>query len=854
MVIGLLGILKAGGAYVPIDPAYPSERIAFLLQDARVSVLVTQASLTSELPHTAKLVCLDSDWSEISKTQATDPIEIEPDNLAYVIYTSGSTGKPKGVLIPHRNAVNLLNSIKQKPGLTAEDVMLAVTTISFDISVLEIFAPLIVGAQLVVISREVAADGAKLQQAIDKYGATFMQATPITWQLLVAENSFKNKLKIISGGEELPQELAKKLLSIDRELWNFYGPTETTIWSTSCHIERSDRSITIGKPIANTKVYILDKHLQPVPIGVPGELHIGGVGVARGYLNRPELTAEKFIDNPFNTDTDRLYKTGDLAKFLPNGEIECLGRIDDLVKVRGFRIEPGEIEAVLNQYPSIRETVVIAREDLPGDKRLVAYIVTESKLPHSNDLRSFVRERLPNYMMPSAFVFLETMPLTPNGKVNRRALPAPNNTRQELSSTVDPQDQLESNLIQIWSRVLGIEPIGVEDNFFDLGGNSLQAVALFAQIEKQFGKKLPLATLFQSGSVAQIAQIIRQEKWLAPWKSLVPIQPNGNKPPVFYLHPGGSNLLIYRDLAYSLGSDRPVYGLQPRGLDGKYVPFTKIEDMAAYYLAQIRKFQPDGPYFLAGLSSGGTTAWEIAQLLKARGEEVSLLALFDTSGPDDYKILPPLQRLLSVCNRLMLDLLHKLSSFPRKFWLNLKQLGIKQTLVKILEKAGTVKISDEDQNINREKMQRIFDTKLARYKSSSNNISFWEKRINSLSIFLLKHFSRSYYINVFVTALSDNQINIANDESEIPEALQKVQEANVLANQNYVPSAYSGKVILFKASDRPPGFYHDPKLGWGDLAVGGMEIYEIPGNHTSIMHSLVLAETLKDCLDKAQAN
>ncbi len=520
MVVGLLGILKAGGAYVPIDPTYPPERISFLLEDAQVPVLVTQASLTSQLPHRAKVVCLDADWENITNSKATS-VDIKPDNLAYVIYTSGSTGKPKGVLISHGNAVNLLSSIQQKPGLTAEDVLLAVTTISFDISVLEIFTPLIVGAQLVVASRETASDGAKLRQAIDRYETTFMQATPVTWQLLVAEKgSFKNQLKIISGGEALPQELAKKLLSMNVELWNFYGPTETTIWSTSSHIVSNEQKINIGHPIANTQAYILDGNLQTVPRGVPGELHIGGVGVARGYLDRRDLTAAKFIPNPFSSDTQsRLYKTGDLARFLADGQIECLGRIDYQVKVRGFRIELGEIEAIMAQYPAIKEAVAIAREDTPGAKLLVGYFVANNDNAageHISELRLFLKERLPDYMVPTQFVALDAMPLTPNGKVDRQALPKPDNYRAALiANYVAPRNELESQIADIWVEVLELERVGIYDNFFELGGYSLLAIQIVSRLRQSLQIEILLPNLFELPTVADLATRISALRWAA---------------------------------------------------------------------------------------------------------------------------------------------------------------------------------------------------------------------------------------------------------------------------------------------------------------------------------------------------
>ena len=367
MLIGMLGILKAGGVYLPLDPSYPTERISLLMQDAKAAVLVTQKSLESKLPeHTAQVVCLDRDWETKISSQEDFVFSfsnVKPDNLAYVIYTSGSTGKPKGVLIPHRNAVNLLNSIKQTPGLTAEDVLLFVTTISFDIAVSEIFLPLSVGAKLVLVSQQVAADGIRLLEILNTSGTTFMQPTPVTWRLLLAAGWQGNaNLKMISTGEPLPRDLADRLLPMGAELWNLYGPTETTIWSTGCQVEESNRAINIGYPITNTQIYILDPNLQPVPIGVPGELHIGGAGLARGYLNRPELTEQKFIPHPFSSEPQsRLYKTGDLARFLPDGQIECLGRIDYQVKVRGFRIELGEIEAHILKHPLIQQAVVNVR-------------------------------------------------------------------------------------------------------------------------------------------------------------------------------------------------------------------------------------------------------------------------------------------------------------------------------------------------------------------------------------------------------------------------------------------------------------------------------------------------------------
>lgn len=537
MVVGLLGILKAGGAYVPLDPAYPQERLALMLSDAQVSVLLTQQALMDVLPDTkARVVCLDRDWQDIARESQENPVSgITAHNLAYVIYTSGSTGKPKGVQIAHQSLTNFLTAMSQQLGLTNQDILLSVTTISFDIAALELYLPLILGAQLVLTRRAEAADGTQLLEKLVKSGATVMQATPATWRLLLAAGWQGTKqLKILCGGEALPKALANQLLEKGSCLWNLYGPTETTIWSAMCKVEANHRDVgsqntpePIGRPIANTQIYILDRHLQPVPIGVPGELHIGGDGLARGYLNRPELTAEKFIPHPFsNKPGARLYKTGDLARYLPDGAIEFLGRIDHQVKVRGFRIELGEIEAVLNQHPGVQASVVVLRDDEPNNQRLVAYGVPHPEQDITVDeVRGFLKQKLPDYMVPSAFVLLEALPLTPNGKVDRRALPSlPEGQRPELNvGYVMPRTEMEQAVADIWQDILDIEQVGVYDNFFDLGGHSLLATQLISRYRQAFQVELPLNLVFESPTVADQALAIEQSQ---------PIEENNSIPAI----------------------------------------------------------------------------------------------------------------------------------------------------------------------------------------------------------------------------------------------------------------------------------------------------------------------------------
>ncbi|MBD2344918.1 non-ribosomal peptide synthetase [Anabaena subtropica] len=517
MLVGLLAILKAGGAYIPLDPSYPQERLAFILEDAQATVLLTTASLVQAMPqHQAKVVCLDTDCQAIAQqSQENVSCNLTPDNLAYVIYTSGSTGKPKGVQIPHQALSNFLSAMKQRPGLTEKDILLAVTTISFDIAALELFLPLVVGGRLVIASREIASDGTQLSAKLIESKATVMQGTPATWKLLLASGwSGNNQLKILCGGEALPPHLANQLLHRCAALWNMYGPTETTIWSAASLIESDRKIVPIGHPIANTQFYILDQYNQLVPVGVTGELHIGGAGLARGYLNRPDLTAEKFIPNPFSKQATRLYKTGDLARYLPNGEIEYIGRIDHQVKVRGFRIELGEIETILCQHPAVQETVVTVHASPTDSQRIVAYVVPNSEqMPMISELRDFLEAKLPNYMMPSAFVTLEALPLTPNGKVDRKALPTPDTVRPELKVVYQPpQTEVEKTIAEIWQEVLDIENVGIHDNFFELGGQSLLLVQVHSKLQKIFQRNFPLVEMFQYPTVSHLAKYFSQKQ------------------------------------------------------------------------------------------------------------------------------------------------------------------------------------------------------------------------------------------------------------------------------------------------------------------------------------------------------
>ena len=528
MVIALLGTLKAGAAYVPLDPAFPADRLRFMLEDSKASLLLTRAAekeRLGELPANVRAICLDSDWRLISEERDDAmPAHVTSENLAYVIYTSGSTGWPKGVQISHRAVVNFLHSMRREPGLTNADTLLAVTSISFDIAGLEIFLPLTTGARVVLAGAEEIFDASRMKSLIRNSHATVMQATPSFWQFLVEADWFGDRrIKVLCGGEALSRELADKLLERAGEVWNLYGPTETTIWSALCKVVPGTSPISIGRPIANTQIYLLDSHLQPVPIGVPGELHIGGDGVARGYLNRPELTQEKFIEDPFGGA--RLYKTGDVARYRAGGVIECLGRNDFQIKLRGHRIDLGEIESVLRRFPNVCEAVVLLREDERGQKRLVAYLQRSAHpSPDAGMLQQFVKTKLPDYMVPSAFVVLDKFPLTPNGKINRKALPPPVAERPEAKhGFTPPRTPTEESLAKIWRELLGQSVIGIDDNFFETGGHSLLAMQMMARVRNEFQAELSLRNIFEAPTIAELAIILDRKKGAPPVSDALPL-------------------------------------------------------------------------------------------------------------------------------------------------------------------------------------------------------------------------------------------------------------------------------------------------------------------------------------------
>ncbi len=779
MIVGVLGILKAGGAYLPLDPTYPQERLSFMLSDAQVSILLTQQHLVEQIvPQGLEVVCLDPNWEDIVQQSEQNPaVSVTPDNLAYVIYTSGSTGKPKGVMVQHQGLCNLAAAQIQVFNLQPQSRILQFASLSFDASIFEILMALRIGATLYLAKEEVKSVPALIRLLQDQQ-ITNVTLPPTVLSLLPAAD-LSGLQTVVSAGEACSADIAGRWAT-GRRFFNAYGPTEATIWSTIDefnHVSDGDRP-TIGRPIANTQVYLLDSQLQPVPIGVRGELYIGGDGLARGYLNRPDLTAESFIPHPFSHKPGaRLYKTGDLARYQTDGKLEFLGRIDEQVKIRGFRIELREIERVLAQHPAVREVVVIAREDVPGDKRLVAYIVSNLQEGSSVEplLRCFLEEKLPKYMVPSAFIVLEVLPLTPNGKVNRRALRPPDLLRYELErSFVAPTTPTEATLAKIWAELLNLEQVGIYDNFFELGGDSLLSMRLMEQIYQQCDRELPLSALFLAPTVESLARHIQSETDLT-WSPLVTIQPKGSKPPFFCIHPILGVVFPYYELARHLGSEQPFYGLQPIGIDGEQIPHTQIEDMASAYIEALRLVQPQGPYYLGGWSFGGLVAFEMAQQLQTK-HQVALLVMLDTPAP-------VVSNKPSICESLKF----LLTTAARSVW------------PYILDYFYLPTAPDQQPDADAKKFPTL------------------------------------------------------NRVAQTIRPMLRVLQASSQATLNYKPEPYSNQITLFRTSEQPMKAHRDSAMGWRELAVGGVDVHTIPGNHLTMLrppHVQVVAKHLKKCIEK----
>ena len=812
MIVGMLGILKAGAAYVPLDPDYPTERLSFMLEDTQVKVLLTQEKFVESLrQHQARIVCLDRDWQTISQGNQDNLNNItHSENLAYVIYTSGSTGTPKGVVVTHK-AVNRLVLNTNYIQLTPNDCIAQAANIAFDAATFEIWGALLNGAKFVIINQSVLLSPEDFAAHItsDKVSVLFLTTALFNQLASFVPQAFSSLRYLLFGGEAVDPRWVQEVLDkgAPQQLLHVYGPTENTTFSSWYLVENlpaTATTIPIGRPISNTQIYILDEYLQPVPVGVPGELHIGGAGLAQGYLNRPELTQDKFIPNLF--DNSKLYKTGDLVRYLPDGNIEFLGRIDNQVKIRGFRIELGEIEAVLSQHEDVQVSCVIVREDIPGDKRLVAYVVPQKDITLTTiELRQFLASQLPKYMLPNAFVLLESLPLTPNGKVDRRAL-KPTSNSSELDTFVQARNQLELQLIQLWSKVLKVDKIGVQDNFFDLGGHSLLASYLMTQIKQQFDKEIPLVTFFKNPTIEQLATIIQADSNsnnTSP-SCLVAIQPQGSKSPFFCVPGAGGRPFYFYHLGRYLGEDQPFYSFE-NNLYQELGAITKIEEIASIYIKAIQTVQPQGPYFLGGHSYGGNVVFEMGQQLYKQGQEVALLAIVDSSAPT-YKD-----------KQMLLDYIN----WDHARWLAEVSKGIEAYL-------------DKDVNISYETLK---------------NITVEEQ---------LK-----YVLHYFKLA------NMLPPNAEIDQLTNIVQayKNSCLCLVDYVPKEmYPGKLTVLRAKEDLPDdpnlelaseVSDDFSLGWNEFSTKPVDLHFVLGNHVTITaepHVQVLAEQLKACINQANVN
>jgi amino acid adenylation domain-containing protein len=800
----ILGILKAGGAYLPLDPNFPSANLAFRLQDAQAPILLTDSSNKKQHSslQTDVVICLDTDWEIIATESKNNPsTSVTSANLVYTIYTSGSTGKPKGVAVEHRQLLNYLHGIVSRLDLTKANSFATVSTLAADLGNTVIFPALCTGGCLHIISSERASDPHSLAQYCRQYPIDCLKIVPSHLEALLAcadADNFLPRSHLILGGEACSWQLIERIHQIQPNctIFNHYGPTETTVGILTYQIETiplnpNSQIVPLGKPLANTQVYILDPHLQPVPIGVSGELYISGEGVARGYLNRPELTAERFIRHPFSQDPEaKLYKTGDIVRYRSDGNLEFLGRVDEQIKIRGFRLELGEIEAILGQHPDIQQAVVTLHEDEPDNKRLVAYIVSS---PKSDDWCNFLKEKLPDYAIPSVFVPLKTLPLTPNGKVDKKALPTPDRFNSRLQNKfIPPREAIELQLIQIWSELLQVQPIGVTDNFFDLGGHSLLAVRLIAQIEKHFGQKLPLSTLLQQPTIERLAAMLRSSPQSLSRSPLVKIQPKGTKKPFFCVHPIGGNVICYYDLANHLGTERPFYGLEAPGLYGECQPCDRIEDLAREYIKAIRLVQSEGSYLLGGWSMGGVIAFEMAIQLQQQGQKVDRLVLLDTRSPSTNK--------------------------PS----DITQSDDAQLLADIAESTA-----------------RFFGQDL------------------SISVATLRQLEQAKQLNYVLEIMKQANFVPPDIGLEQIRSFLQISKSNTRALNCYEPKIYSGQITFFQSTEKTSECEDipDPISGWQAFCSKTIEVHLVPGDHSTMLaepNVLNLAEKLKVCLEESE--
>jgi amino acid adenylation domain-containing protein len=786
LVAALLGVHKVGAAYIPLDPSHPQGRLAHIIVNSDLAAVLTRTALADRLPlHAAPTIALDA----APTPSARDPISAaaaSPDDLAYVIYTSGSTGRPKGVQIQHRALVNLLAVMAEQPGLDPGDTLLAVTTVSFDMAGLELFLPLIVGAKLVIAREHEVTDGQALCRLLRRHEVTVLQATPVTWKLLIDSGWYGDgRLKMLCGGENLPGKLAADLMARGGELWNMYGPTETTIWSATARIAPGEDPVPIGNPIANTQFYVLDPHGELVPPGASGELYIGGQGVALGYLGLQELTAERFIPDEFSdTPGARLYRTGDSVRLLPNGKFAFVGRRDEQIKLRGHRIELGEIESVLLRDPDIAEAAATAGPGASGEVEIRAYVVRrEGMMENEGSLaaaaRSALNWYLPAYMQPAAIVVLPALPRMPNGKIDRRALPPPHAATAPGPIQV-PMGDTERRMADIWSSLLGLPQVSADADFFDIGGNSLLATRLLSRIEASFGRKVSLASLFKARTVQALARVVEAERGRDfDFRQVVKLRPNSRELPIVAINNTG----MYYDLANRFCLDRPFTALQalePSRCSS--LPAQSVEELAAEYVRLLLGVHSDRGCLLIGWCVGGAIAYEVAQQLRRRNHDVPLLILIDSWVPGYLRRLPRHAALLA-------------------------DYSYRSQLILSSWRAVT---------------------------GRKNQLSAFLARRN-----LLKRILPSF------AATGENGRLRAPDPFSAEGCDLQLQRYLDAAGRRYDPRPYGGKILLIRSEQQPKPVFLDQGLGWGGFAAGGMKIVTVPGDHCTIFREPGVREIAK---------
>lgn len=814
MLIAIHAVLKLGAAYVPIDPEFPEQRINYMLQDSNSKTLICERRFVKLAGSGCQAITCE-ELEKMKLDASLDSINSVnyANETAYVIYTSGSTGLPKGVAMSHGSLLNLLLSIKSEPGFDSNDKLLALTTVSFDISVLELCLPLISGGTIVLASAEISKSGDDIIELVTNENVTVLQATPATYRMLLS-CGFKGSpnLKLFCGGEPMTRELALDLLDKCSELWNLYGPTESCIYSSGNRIFRNTEVIPIGKPIANTDILILDERNRPVPKGVQGEICIGGMGLAKGYIGKPDLTAEKFIPHPFNQG-QRIYKTGDLGYISENDVLFCLGRTDNQVKVRGYRIETGEIESTLVKSCGFSEAVVLAKSFGKDDVRLIAFL-TEYGVSHkqyrtdktcglqianinqkeTERIRKLLADSLPEYMVPGLFIIVNAMPLTPNAKTDRKFLSnieasclLENVSKYQKQAGEDiPEfwNDTELAIKPIWEKALGISNSGRKDDFFASGGHSLIAIELMHQIEKELHVKIPLSALFKKPSIAGISEIIRGGA-NPDFKYIVPIKPHGKKAPIYIVHGAGLEVMVFKDLAAQMCDDQPVFGIQAIGLTSDELPSESLEEIALKYIEEIKLHNPNGPYLLAGFSAGSLIAFEMARQMTERGDTIKMLGVMDYS--------------LEMCRR------------HTGVWTKLKK-SVKEFIPRQMY-ALNMLFKHPKQALKYQKR-------------------FLELRLEGI--------------------LSKMGIsNGKNVESSSKQHFYQIADIYYKAFENYSLKPYKGKIELFR-SNLKMYYLNDRKfLGWKNLATEGVEVHPVDGDHDNMIlgeYTKTFAERLEEVI------